>query len=400
MPPSPDRIHELLQQGAARVLNAPAAALEDIDAAVHAAVGRSDPVNLAQIRKSNRLNLRHWASETLRDPGGPVPANLSPEMVRAAREQARFGVGDDLFSGYRAGESAAWLKWMDIVFELTDDPAELRAVLDLSARSIAGFVDRTARGLLAEMEQERQELARGSPAERLDLVRRILADQRIDMQDTGRRLGYALNRPHHAIILWSVAPDPDLRALEETADTLAGPEATALSVAADRGTVWMWLPRPTDRRLADTLAIGDTRIALGPRAEGLDGFRRSHDAARVTQRILSAGPPDRHVASHDEIRLVSLLVEDRAAQHRFVSEVLGDLASAGKELRTALRQYLRLGCNAARTAQRLQIHRNTLMRQIARAQDLLPGPLDDSRTEIAVALDVLHWMAPPASPRP
>ncbi|MEU0500792.1 helix-turn-helix domain-containing protein [Nocardia sp. NPDC005998] len=48
-------------------------------------------------------------------------------------------------------------------------------------------------------------------------------------------------------------------------------------------------------------------------------------------------------------------------------------------------------CNTARAAARLYTHRNTLLRRVTRAQELLPRPLDDNVVPIAVALEMLNW---------
>jgi hypothetical protein len=48
-------------------------------------------------------------------------------------------------------------------------------------------------------------------------------------------------------------------------------------------------------------------------------------------------------------------------------------------------------CNASRAPTRLCTHRNTLLRQLSRADQLLLQPLGDNSVNVAVALDVLHW---------
>jgi DNA-binding PucR family transcriptional regulator len=48
-------------------------------------------------------------------------------------------------------------------------------------------------------------------------------------------------------------------------------------------------------------------------------------------------------------------------------------------------------CNASRVASRLYTHRNTLLRKLSRADQLLPQPLGDNSVNVAVALDVLYW---------
>ncbi len=44
-----------------------------------------------------------------------------------------------------------------------------------------------------------------------------------------------------------------------------------------------------------------------------------------------------------------------------------------------------------RAAARLYLHRNALLRRLARADELLPRPLAENSVAVAVALDVLRW---------
>jgi DNA-binding PucR family transcriptional regulator len=48
-------------------------------------------------------------------------------------------------------------------------------------------------------------------------------------------------------------------------------------------------------------------------------------------------------------------------------------------------------CNASRAARGLYTYRNTLLRQLSRADQLLPQPFGENSVNVAVALDVLHW---------
>ncbi|WP_316767759.1 helix-turn-helix domain-containing protein [Streptomyces sasae] len=53
--------------------------------------------------------------------------------------------------------------------------------------------------------------------------------------------------------------------------------------------------------------------------------------------------------------------------------------------------YLSEQCSSTRTAERLFTHRNTVLRRLARADDLLPRPLADNVTAVAAALEVARW---------
>ncbi|HWR79817.1 MAG TPA: helix-turn-helix domain-containing protein [Pseudomonas sp.] len=41
----------------------------------------------------------------------------------------------------------------------------------------------------------------------------------------------------------------------------------------------------------------------------------------------------------------------------------------------------------------MHTHRNTLLRRLTRAEELLPRPLEDNRIHVAAALEALSWTA-------
>ncbi|MCJ9430528.1 PucR family transcriptional regulator [Kordiimonas marina] len=389
------RIRELLRAGAERSLQSSQEWLSAIDIATMEAIGgMGDPVAMARMRRANRLNVIHWATATIRAPGEPMAPNLTSEILQTARDQVRQGSPEALQKAFRAGQNVGWTQWMEIAFELTDDPAELKELLDVSARSIAQFIEVTVDALLKQMERERAELSRGSPTERRELVSAILNRQPMDLQATSRKLGYRLDQAHQAVIIWSEDPEPDAAALDGMAETLKARmgDLPTLTIVENRAALWLWLPRALAAEDVEPLCPPSLRIALGPRAEGVGGFGRSHQGARLAQRILSGAAHERRVASYAMVKLVSVLTQDKNSLQAFTADTLGKLAEAPVALRESLLTFLSLGCNSSHTAEKLGIHRNTLLRHIARAEDLLPRPLDDSsRLTVAVALEALRW---------
>lgn len=89
--------------------------------------------------------------------------------------------------------------------------------------------------------------------------------------------------------------------------------------------------------------------------------------------------------------MVSLLTQDADQADQFIRNTLGNLASADPNLQASVLVFIQERCNAARAAARLYTHRNTLLRRLTRAQELLPRPLDDNVVPIAVALEMLKW---------
>jgi DNA-binding PucR family transcriptional regulator len=168
------RAQQLIRAGAEIALHPPAEWLAELDAATLATDTRraiaEDPVLNAATRRTNRSNLLFWAAANVRAPGVPVPANLGDEPLAVARDLVRRGLDESSLDAYRIGQGVALRLWMRIVFSLTSDAEELREVLEVSTRSIADFVDATVAAISAQMRREREDLTRGTHAERLETV--------------------------------------------------------------------------------------------------------------------------------------------------------------------------------------------------------------------------------------
>ena len=76
---------------------------------------------------------------------------------------------------------------------------------------------------------------------------------------------------------------------------------------------------------------------------------------------------------------------------KFAPDCIGELAHAEPALLDTLRTWIALQCNTSRTSEVLYTHRNTVIRRLARAEELLPRPLDESLLDVGVALEVLRW---------
>jgi DNA-binding PucR family transcriptional regulator len=396
-----ERIQELLRHGAQKALTAPEEWLEDIEDSTLAGPDMrpvaDDPVLNAAIRRTLRANLVHWAAANARDPGAPVPPTVGPDTLGIARDLVRRGLDESVLHAYRQGQNAAWRRWMSVAFELTTDPAELRELLDFSSRSISGLVDATVAAISAQMRSERAALASGTHAERREVVSLVLDGAPITPARAAARLGYRFDRAHTAAVIWNDTDGSDLAHLERAAEALAGRDRAArpLAVVARAATVWAWVPGPQPPDLDGLGAALDglpgVRVAVGPTAHGVEGFRRSHLDALTTQRMIARLRSDQRVASFEAVQLVSLATADPDAADRFVADTLGGLATAPAELRRSVRAYVHAGCHASRAAAALYTHRNTLLRRLARADELLPRPVRDNAVAIAVALDVQHW---------
>ena len=391
---------DLIRQIAQVFLDEPADLMAELHAAVSAAADeplRSEPTLAAEVAASNRANVLHLAASMLKDPGGRVPANLTPEVLGIAREAFRRGIEQAVYTTYHAGQNAVWAYWMRTAFALSQDPAALRQALEAGSRSLAGFIDDTVAALSEQLRRERADLARGSHARRFEVVSLVLDSAPITTGRASTGLGYDLRRRHTAAVLWTDPRRPDQGALAQAAEAL-GPATRArqvLTVIASSSSVWAWLAAAadtdTDAITAATAAHPAVRVAVGPIGAGIDGFRRSHFDAVATQRLMSRRP-DLRVARFTDVQLVTLAIQDEQRAREFVVRTLGQLADADRELRDTLCVYIAEQFSAARAARALYTHRNTVLNRLQRAERLLPLPLAGHGLEIGVALEIAQWL--------
>jgi DNA-binding PucR family transcriptional regulator len=399
----PERICELFRQGATTVLNNPQAWLDELEGAVLSAANMEavagDPVLAAGMRRVVRSYVLHWAAANVDDPGAPVSAYVGPEPLSLARDLLRRGLTPSALRAYRILQGVFWQRWMSLAFRLTFDNDELQQLLAASARSLFSFIDDTNAAITEQMQRDREELTRGTHAERRETVELILAGASIGKQRAASQLGYNLDQNHTAAIVWSDLPDSDSVLLNRASDALAQLARAdhTLSVVATVATRWVWIggaALPDLDRLEKAIdEMRGIRIAIGSTAPGIEGFRRSHFDAITTQRLLARLHSPQRVASFDTVELVSLTTQDAARADQFIKRTLGEFESASPELQTAVRTFVNEQCNASRAATRLYTHRNTLLRQLTRADELLPRPLGENSVNVAVALDIVHWRA-------
>ena len=391
---------DLVRRIARTVLDEPADLMDQVHAAVSAAADeplRSEPVLAAEVAASTRSNVLHWAAGIARDPGGRVPANLTPEVLGIAREAFRRGIEQTVYTTYHAGQNVVQAYWMRTAFALSADPAVLRQALAAGSASVAGFVEDMVAALSEQLRREHADLARSSHARRFEVVSLILDSAPITTGRAGAQLGYDLRRRHTAAVLWTDPRRPDQAALAAAAEAL-GPVTRArqvLTVIASSSSVWAWLAAAADTGAAAitaaTAAHPAVRVAVGPAGTGADGFRRSHFDAVATQRLMSRRP-DLRVTRFADVQLVALALADEQGAREFVARTLGTLADADPDLRDTLCVYIGEQFSAARAARALYTHRNTVLNRLQRAERLLPHRLAGHGLEIGVALEIAQWL--------
>ncbi|GAA5019824.1 PucR family transcriptional regulator [Kitasatospora paranensis] len=361
-----------------------------------------DPVMAQEIAASNRDTVGRWVRANRLRPGRPVPADLTAQILDVARDMVRRGVDERyLVQGYWRGHNLLWRYWMRAALAEPGSPEVLAASLDLAARSMSRFVDRTLAGVQKRVEHERDQLVGGMPARRLETVNLLLQGAPIAGERASARLGYDLSRRHLALVLWHAPGMVEQGELESAADAIAEAAGARrpLTVAAGISVLWAWIAVPGQ---VDTKVLNEALIAAGTHAraaagmpgDGPTGFRLSHQQALTAQRLTFRMHQPPRLTAYEDVQVVAMAAHDEDQAREFVASTLGELADAAPELARTLRVYLQEDCNASRAARRLYTHRNTVLNRIARADALLPRPRPGRGLQVSLALELQHWLGP------
>ena len=191
----------------------------------------------------------------------------------------------------------------------------------MSARSIFAFVDETLAAIPEQIERERDQLTRGTHAERLEVVNLILEGAPITAGRASARLAYELGRWHTAAVLWSDGGrgGPG-RSSSAPPTRWPGPPARArpFTVVASASALWAWFAGR--RRARPRAPCGPPpRGARGPRGArpggaGMEGFRRGHLDALATQRLMHGMPGALRLAAYEDVRWSRWSAQDEDAR--------------------------------------------------------------------------------------
>ncbi|BBX02932.1 hypothetical protein BST36_04250 [Mycolicibacterium moriokaense] len=277
-------------------------------------------------------------------------------------------------------------------------PEEVKWQLASSASQyLFGYCEKASGELVDHYQRERELWVRGADSVRAELVLAILSGRPVDLHATSAALGYNLDRPHIAMIVWSDPRSPDnpplqalKRAAAEIAHRLGGIEL--LVVPAGEAMVWAWTSGPAIGAHPPPHIDIDAPLmaAVGGLCHGLEGFVESHRQARDgrrTSRVFSqrAGT----VAHHRDVALAALMTHDLSAARQFAKEELGELSSdteRSRRLRETLLVFFEENMSWVRTAERLGVHQNTVMYRVQQAKEILGCSFDGRRLELEVAL--------------
>ena len=329
--------------------------------------------------------------------GIPASAAEAPVGgVEHARAMAQRGAEvDETLHFYRVGIAALLEDWSAGLRERIGDRDELVAVLGESTAFCLGYIDVVSSKMSAAHLTERELQRRRDAGLREELVRALLHAEAVDVVAAERALGHPLGGPQLALLCTT---EHDVALLERAAVAIARAfdAARPLVVEEEARRVAVWIaPQPSSarrwRRLERELAARcpGVRVAAGGVGVGPDGFRESHREARRAARIAAMRVPPTPLTRYEDCALVDLLSQDVEAAAAFVRRELGGLAGGDprtSELRRTLLEVVRPRGGIAVAARTMDVHRNTVVHRIGRAEALRGAPIDVRAAELHAAL--------------
>jgi DNA-binding PucR family transcriptional regulator len=327
--------------------------------------------------------------------------------VEYARRLAQRGIPlTALLRAYRLGHArfSDWL--LTELAEHTGDAEMIIATTLSLSRILAGYIDQTSEEMAAAYTRERENWLRKRNAARAARIRDLLSGERINVSATEAALGCRLRQYHVGLVCWTAgatAAADSVTRLEHTISHVAAKITAAgepVFLPRDESSAWAWLPLGIRDRFdaagaAGAGVDGDLHFAFGDAAQGVTGFRLTHQQALAAQAVaLAAGTPPR-VVTFGEVAPVAMMLGSAELLRAWVLATLAGLATDDEHharLRDTLLAFLQSRGSYKAAAEQMMLHKNTVQYRIGKAEESLGRPAGENRHDVELALRVSHWL--------
>jgi hypothetical protein len=333
--------------------------------------------------------------------GDPTSRATVPAEAEAwARQLVHDGIS--VTAGLRSFERGHADAWSTIASALKDSRMGLSPELRMEGLEYASvrlfdYANSITAQAISAYIDEQAKLERRDDSSRLRAVTGLLHGD-LDPRIAERSIAYRLDAVHVGYTLWDAGGiEPgDLEALASQLGMRIAPWQH-LAVRSDGGSLCGWMSCDASalhRGLNDLKPPPGVAAAFGSHRWGLQGFRLTHREALEARRVATAidGQP---VTTYEDVGVLVLASRDRELAHAFVEGHLGPLSSdddKSRRLRETLRVYLQERGSPAATAARLRLHRNTVVKRIEKAEQLLDTPIDRGSLSLRVALELARLL--------
>lgn len=335
-------------------------------------------------------------------------AEVPAIAVEHARRLAQRGVPPAVMERANRLATDTVMRWcLEQMELLTEDASVIAQAAVLIMTDSGAYGDRVADELAVAYETERELWMHRSSATRETCIGQLLTGPAPDLAAAELVLGYRLGQWHLALAMWTdqtESREDDRtfleRALGDLADRL-GCTAAPLVMPRANNEMWAWLVVGPEVDIATIRQIvagweRPVRLAVGTPAEGVAGFRRSHQqamSAQVVAQISAHRSP--LVVSIAEVGAIALMCADMPATRTWVRDILGPLAvddAASERMRETIRVFFANGASYTATAEQLNMHKNSVVYRLRKAEGQLGRKLRDGRLDLEIALALCHWL--------
>lgn len=301
-----------------------------------------------------------------------------------------------LFRVYRVAQQAVWEYIISTVNELEDAELDQTQILVFLWSRVSAWLDSSVETSVELFQIERDRLLQGAAAQRLDIVREILAGDVVDVRKLLTTLGGHPVAEYNTCVLLHTGNTGSVADLNAAASQLArqiGPRHPVVVSPGGRD-LWCWFASRSEpdlsslRECESWLLEHEIMAAVGTPTEGVAGFRLSYREAQDAQIIAFQASNPRPLTLFSEVELLCLMSGSPDAARRFTSRTLGALADPGEgaaRLRKTLHALLSTG-SIEDASHILSVHKNTVRYRVGQAEQLIGNPISKASTELELAL--------------
>jgi len=335
-------------------------------------------------------------------------AEVPAIAVEHARRLAQRGVPPAIMERANRLATDTVMRWcLEQMELLTTDASVIAQAAVLIMTDSGAYGDRVADVLAAAYETERELWLRRSSASREACIEQLLTGTVPDAAALELTLGYRLGQWHLALAVWTdltESREDDRTFLERSLIDLAdrlGCASPPLVRPRANNEMWAWLAVGPEADIAAIRQIVEgwerpVRLAVGSPAEGVAGFRRSHEQAMSAQVVAqSSAHRSPFVVTSAEVGAIALMCADMPATRTWVCDILGPLAvddAASQRMRETIRVFFTNGASYTATAEHLNMHKNSVVYRLRKAEGQLGRKLRDGRLDLEIALALCHWL--------
>jgi PucR-like helix-turn-helix protein/diguanylate cyclase with GGDEF domain len=318
-----------------------------------------------------------YALEALEEDQGVPPVPV--ELLAQARLAARNGVSlDTVLRRYLAGYTLLGDFVLQEAAHYAAGSEELAAVLRAHGATLDALLLAVSEEYATEPVPERPR----SDRRRTEQVQRLLAGEPATAVD----LGYNLHGHHLALI--GLGPQC-AEAIRELVSPLARP---LLLVKPTAGEAWAWLGGGEfDHTVFDSeLAVvpsHSVRVAVGEPAQGVTGWRLTHQQARSALPLALRGA--RATVRYGDVSLIAAVVRDETFLSSLVELYLRRLRedrSIGAVWRETLCAYFSAERNVSSAAAGLGLSRQTVINRLQAIEERVERPVNACAAELEAVL--------------